>query len=96
MLAGYGHGVKKRLRTLRATCPEVNPVIDRASEASAEGRRRYVTLSDAAVEAFRRIAAAEADNLPVYAPGEIDLTTADTVRVVDGPFRGRGSRRRSM
>ena len=76
------------LRTLRATCPEVNPVIDRASEASAEGRRRYVTLSDAAVEAFRRIAAAEADNLPVYAPGEIDLTTADTVRVVDGPFRG--------
>lgn len=76
------------LRTLRAACPEVNPVIDRASEASAEGRRRYVTLSDAAVEAFRRIAAAEADNLPVYAPGEIDLTTADTVRVVDGPFRG--------
>ena len=76
------------LRTLRAVCPEVNPVIDRASEASAEGRRRYVTLSDAAVEAFRRIAAAEADNLPVYAPGEIDLTTADTVRVVDGPFRG--------
>ncbi len=76
------------LRTLRATCPEVNPVIDRASEASAEGRRRYVTLSDAAVEAFRRIAAAEADHLPVYAPGEIDLTTADTVRVVDGPFRG--------
>lgn len=76
------------LRTLRATCPEVNPVIDRASEASAEGRRRYVTLSDAAIEAFRRIAAAEADNLPVYAPGEIDLTTADTVRVVDGPFRG--------
>lgn len=76
------------LRTLRAACPEVNPVIDRASEASAEGRRRYVTLSDAAIEAFRRIAAAEADNLPVYAPGEIDLTTADTVRVVDGPFRG--------
>lgn len=76
------------LRTLRAACPEVNPVIDRASEASAEGRRRYVTLSDDAVEAFRRIAAAEADNLPVYAPGEIDLTTADTVRVVDGPFRG--------
>lgn len=76
------------LRTLRAACPEVNPVIDRASEASAEGRRRYVTLSDAAVDAFRRIAAAEADNLPVYAPGEIDLTTADTVRVVDGPFRG--------
>lgn len=76
------------LRALRAACPEVNPVIDRASEASAEGRRRYVTLSDAAVEAFRRIAAAEADNLPVYAPGEIDLTTADTVRVVDGPFRG--------
>lgn len=76
------------LRTLRAACPEVNPVIDRASEASAEGRRRYVTLSDAAVEAFRRIAAAEADNLPVYVPGEIDLTTADTVRVVDGPFRG--------
>lgn len=76
------------LRTLRAACPEVNPVIDRASEASAEGRRRYVTLNDAAVEAFRRIAAAEADNLPVYAPGEIDLTTADTVRVVDGPFRG--------
>lgn len=76
------------LRTLRAVCPEVNPVIDRASEASAEGRRRYVTLSDDAVEAFRRIAAAEADNLPVYAPGEIDLTTADTVRVVDGPFRG--------
>lgn len=76
------------LRTLRAACPEFNPVIDRASEASAEGRRRYVTLSDAAVEAFRRIAAAEADNLPVYAPGEIDLTTADTVRVVDGPFRG--------
>lgn len=76
------------LHTLRAACPEVNPVIDRASEASAEGRRRYVTLSDAAVEAFRRIAAAEADNLPVYAPGEIDLTTADTVRVVDGPFRG--------
>ena len=76
------------LRTLRAACPEVNPVIDRTSEASAEGRRRYVTLSDAAVEAFRRIAAAEADNLPVYAPGEIDLTTADTVRVVDGPFRG--------
>ena len=78
------------LRTLRAACPEVNPVIDRASEASAEGRRRYVTLSDAAVEAFRRIAAAEADNLPVYVPGEIDLTTADTVRVVDGPFRGIG------
>lgn len=76
------------LRTLRAACPEVNPVIDRASEASAEGLRRYVTLNDAAVEAFRRIAAAEADNLPVYAPGEIDLTTADTVRVVDGPFRG--------
>lgn len=76
------------LRTLRAACPEVNPVIDRASEASAEGRRRYVTLSDAAIEAFRRIAAAEADNLPVYAPGEIDLTTADTVRVVEGPFRG--------
>lgn len=76
------------LRTLRDACPEVNPVIDRASEASAEGRRRYVTLSDDAVEAFRRIAAAEADNLPVYAPGEIDLTTADTVRVVDGPFRG--------
>lgn len=76
------------LRTLRAACPEVNLVIDRASEASAEGRRRYVTLSDDAVEAFRRIAAAEADNLPVYAPGEIDLTTADTVRVVDGPFRG--------
>lgn len=76
------------LRTLRAACPEVNPVIDRASEVTAEGRRRYVTLSDAAVEAFRRIAAAEADNLPVYAPGEIDLTTADTVRVVDGPFRG--------
>ena len=76
------------LRTLRGACPEVNPVIDRASEASAEGRRRYVTLSDDAVEAFRRIAAAEADNLPVYAPGEIDLTTADTVRVVDGPFRG--------
>lgn len=76
------------LRTFRAACPEVNPVIDRASEASAEGRRRYVTLSDDAVEAFRRIAAAEADNLPVYAPGEIDLTTADTVRVVDGPFRG--------
>ena len=76
------------LRTLRAACPEVNPVIDRASEASAEGRRRYVTLNDAAVEAFRRIAAAEADNLPVYVPGEIDLTTADTVRVVDGPFRG--------
>lgn len=77
-----------QLRALRAACPEVNPVIDRASEASAEGRHRYVTLSDEAVEAFRRIAAAEADNLPVYAPGEIDLTTADTVRVVDGPFRG--------
>lgn len=77
-----------QLRTLRAACPEVNPVVDRASAATAEGRRRYVALSDAAVEAFRRIAAAEADNLPVYAPGEIDLTTADTVRVVDGPFRG--------
>lgn len=76
------------LRTLRAACPEVNPVIDRASEATADGRRRYVTLSDAAVDAFRRIAAAEADNLPVYAPGEIDLATADIVRVVDGPFRG--------
>lgn len=76
----------EQLKHLRSVCRQMNPVINRAATTS--GQPSYVTLSDSAVSTFRRIAQAHTDALPVYAPGEIDLATADTVRVISGPFDG--------
>ena len=90
MLLNYAflRASSEQLTELRRQCPFVNPIVNRAATPTPDQPRPYVVLTDSLVETFRRIAQAHSDSLPVYAPGEIDLTTADTVRVISGPFDG--------
>lgn len=49
---------------------------------------RYVTVSDADIQAFSIIARAYSNRLPYYNPADIDLLDGDEVEVVSGPFTG--------
>ena len=55
---------------------------------SAASSARYVSLSDAEIQAFRIIARAYSNRLPYYRPTDIDLIDGDEVEVVSGPFAG--------
>ena len=49
---------------------------------------RYVTVTDADIQAFSIIARAYSNRLPYYNPADIDLLDGDEVEVVSGPFTG--------
>lgn len=77
--------------------PDALPSAERISSAStragaklvsAASSARYVSLSDAEIEAFRIIARAYSNRLPYYRPTDIDLIDGDEVEVVSGPFAG--------
>ncbi|MBD5293080.1 MAG: hypothetical protein HDS23_07565 [Bacteroides sp.] len=62
--------------------PAVAKLVGAASSA------RYVTVSDADIQAFSIIARAYSNRLPYYNPADIDLLDGDEVEVVSGPFTG--------
>lgn len=62
-------------------------VID-SRDALIEGTERYATLSDAQMEAFKRIAFANRNRLSVVSLEDVDLQQGDEVEVVEGPFTG--------
>lgn len=80
-----------QLSEFRRECQLINPVANlTASEAS--GATSYLTLPDATMAIFQRVAAAFRHEIPVFRPGEIDLTRADEIEIVGGDFNGLSGR----
>lgn len=52
------------------------------------GRKEHATISDRAMENFRKIALYYSNSLPFYPLDNVDLEDGDLVRVVEGPFAG--------
>ena len=52
------------------------------------GAERYATVDDRAMESFKTIARAYANQLPFYSLEGIDLEAGDTVEIVEGDFPG--------
>lgn len=75
-----------QLSEFRRECQLINPVANlTASEAS--GATSYLTLPDATMAIFQRVAAAFRHEIPVFRPGEIDLTRADEIEIVGRGFQ---------
>lgn len=84
----------RELQEFRAYCPLVNPVADlgaRGTSAQPPAPSTpipYLTLSDRAMDNFRRLAATLRYRIPIYRPGEIDLARTDEIEIIGGQFAG--------
>lgn len=80
-----------QLSEFRRECQLINPVAN-LTAIEASGATRYLTLPDATMAIFQRVAAAYRHEIPVFRPGEIDLTRADEIEIVGGDFNGLSGR----
>lgn len=80
-----------QLSEFRRECQLINPVANMTA-IEASGATRYLTLPDATMAIFQRVAAAYRHEIPVFRPGEIDLTRADEIEIVGGDFNGLSGR----
>lgn len=78
----FVYGTEDQVKRLCAADNGYSLIINRA------GSQRYLTVSQADMDAFVVIARAHSNCLPCYASDEVDLCEGDLIRIVDGPFAG--------
>lgn len=76
-------GTEADIKQLAAAENGFSLILDKAS-----ATRRYLTVPPADMHAFRIIAARCGNELPCFAPDEVDLTEGDYVEIATGPFAG--------
>lgn len=76
-------GNKEQIYSFSRQYPQYSPIYN-----SAEDRTFPVIIPDGEMDNFIRLANAYQNNLPCYAPGEIDLIKGDRVKIIGGPFEG--------
>lgn len=76
-------GTEADIKQLAAADNGFSLIIDKAA-----ATRRYLTVPPADMHAFRIIAARCGNELPCFAPDEVDLTEGDLVEIATGPFAG--------